>query len=86
MTAELDDPRSFKRAMRELAGEASKTQIEEAVREAVEIANRGFKEAADDPPAEASLETWNMEPIIESVELRWEQGEPQGASTPRGSI
>jgi hypothetical protein len=78
MPAKLNDPRSFKRALQEIAGEVSKEQIQAAVEEAVEIANRGFAEAADNPPAEASLDEWNMEPIIESVEIRWEQGEPQG--------
>jgi len=78
MPAELDDPRATKRAMRELMSVAGKEQIQAAVEEAVAIANRGFAEAADDPPADASLDEWNMEPIIESVELRWEQGEPQG--------
>jgi hypothetical protein len=78
MPAELDDPRATKAAMREIASVAAKEEIEAAVKEAVKIANRGFSEAADDPPADASLEEWNLEPIIESVELRWEQGEPEG--------
>jgi hypothetical protein len=78
MAAELRDERSFRRALREISGQVGKEQIQAAVEEAVEIANRGFAEAADNPPAEASLDEWNMEPIIESVEIRWEQGEPQG--------
>jgi len=78
MTAELDDPRAVKQGMREAVGVAGKEEIQAAVEEAVEIANRGFAEAADNPPAGASLDEWNMTPIIESVELRWEQGEPQG--------
>lgn len=78
MTAELDDPRAFKRALREAAGVAGQEQIEEAVREAVKIANQGFREAASDPPDGASLDEWHLEPIIESVEVYWEQGEPEG--------
>jgi len=78
MTAELGDERSFRRAMRTVMSEFGKEEIEEAVREAVEIANRGFREAAQDPPADASLDEWHMEPIIESVEVYWEGGEPQG--------
>jgi len=76
--AELDDPRSFRRAMREIAGTAGKDEIEAAVREAVEIANRGFREAASNPPADASLDEWHLEPIIESVEVYWEGGETEG--------
>jgi len=78
MPGELADERSFRRAMREAAGVAGKEQIQEAVEEAVRIANRGFREAASNPPDGASLDEWHLEPIIESVEIRWEPSEPQG--------
>jgi len=78
MTAELGDPRSFRRAMREAAGVAGTEQINQAVREAVDIANRILREVGESPPPGASLNEWSMESIADSVELYWEQGEPSG--------
>ena len=78
MTAELGDERSFKRALREAAGVAGKEQIEQAVREAVDIANRILREVGSSPPPGATLDEWSTEAIADSVELEWEQGEPQG--------
>jgi hypothetical protein len=78
MTAELGDPRSFKRAMREAAGVAGTEQINQAVREAVDIANRILREVGSNPPPEATLDEWSMDAIADSVELSWEQGEPTG--------
>jgi hypothetical protein len=78
MTAELGDERSFKRAMREVAGEVGREQINEAVREAVEIANRILMEASDSPPPGASMDEWAMGSIADSVEIRWTKGESEG--------
>jgi len=78
MTAELGDEKSFKRAMREVAGEVGREEINAAVRDAVEIANQALRDAADNPPEGASMESWSMESIAESVEVRWEQGESEG--------
>jgi len=78
MPAELGDERSFKRAMREAAGVAGKEEIQAAVEDAVRYANDAWWEAADDPPEDASLDEWHLEPIIESVEVHWEPSEPEG--------
>jgi len=78
MTAELGDERSFRRALREATGEISQEEINDAVREAVRIANDAFARAADDPPEGASLDEWHLEPIIESVEVYWESGSSEG--------
>ena len=85
MPAELDDPRATKRAMRTAMSVAGKEEIEAAVKEAVKIANRGFAEAADNPPAEASLDEWNMKPIIESVEIKWQPSEPSQGKLAKGT-
>lgn len=76
MTISLDDPRAFKASMREVMGEASKEEIESAIHDAVEWANRTLLEST--PPPEASMDEWNMEGIAESVEVYWTNGEPQG--------
>jgi hypothetical protein len=78
MPAELDDPRATKRAMREAMSVAGKEEIQAAVEDAIRYVNRRWSEAASDPPQGASLDEWHLEPIIESLEVRWEQGEPQG--------
>jgi len=78
MPAELDDPRSFRRALREAVGQVSADEIEDAVREAARRANESFREAAEDPPEGASLDEWHMEPIIESLEIRRVEGASEG--------
>jgi hypothetical protein len=78
MGAELGDERSFKRALREAAGVAGKEQIEEAVNDAVRIANRALREAGSNPPADATLDEWSVEAIAESVEVYWSPSEPEG--------
>lgn len=79
MPARLDDPRATKRAFREAIGEVSLEETLEAVHDAVRITNRLFAEAAQNPPPEASLEEWHLEPIIESVETHVEGGDSEGA-------
>jgi len=76
MTAELDDPQSYKRAMRSVVGEVAREEIVAAVEEAVEIANRHLLETT--PPESASSDEWHMEQIAESVETYWVKGESEG--------
>lgn len=63
--------------MREAIGEAAKPEIEAAISDAVQYANEHLAEST--PPPEASMDEWHMESIIESVDVYWEGGEPQGA-------
>lgn len=77
MPVELGDERSFRRAMREAVGEAGREAIDAAVQDAVNIANRVLLEST--PPEGASQDEWHMEPIAESVTLRWESGQSEGA-------
>jgi len=76
MTAELGDERSFKQAMREAAGVAGKEQIEAAVHDAVEIANRALREVGQNPPPGATLDEWSVEATADSVEVYWSPSEP----------
>lgn len=76
MGAELGDPRAVKRAFRQAITELSKEEVEEAVEYAVDVANDRL--VNNTPPPGASLETWHMEGIAESVETYWTPGEPQG--------
>jgi len=78
MTAELGDERSFRRAMREAASVAGKEEIEAAVHDAVEIANRALREAGSNPPPDATLDEWSVEAIADSVEVYWSPSEPEG--------
>jgi hypothetical protein len=78
MTAELGDERSFKRGLREIATEVGKERIQAAVDDAVRMANRALREAGNNPPPEATLDEWSVEAIADSVEVYWENGEPEG--------
>jgi len=78
MPAELDDPRAFKRAMREVTGEVSEAEIEQAVRDAARRANEAFRDAAEDPPEGASMDEWHLEPIVDSLEIRRVEGDSEG--------
>jgi len=78
MSAELGDPESFKRALREASGEVSIEEIRDAVEQAAEYANENFRRAGENPPAGASMPEWNMQPIIDSLEIRRVEGETQG--------
>jgi len=76
MPAELGDERSFRRAMREAAGIAGKDEIEDAVHEAVDLANDMLLNST--PPPEASLEEWHMQSIADSARTYWSPSEPEG--------
>lgn len=78
MPAELGDKRSFKRGMREAIGEAARPEIEAAIEDAVRFANDALRRVAENPPEGATLESWSMQSIIDSVEVYWEQGESEG--------
>jgi hypothetical protein len=79
MTAELGDPESFKRAMREATGVTAREEIQAAVEDAVRFANRALREVGNNPPPGATLDEWSVEAIAESVEVYWEGGESEGA-------
>jgi len=76
MPGRLDDERSFKRALREAAGEVGREEIQAAINDAVRYANRALLN--ETPPDGASMDEWAMQPIADSVEVYWEQGESQG--------
>lgn len=78
MTGELGDERGFKRALREAMGVAGRDEIEAAVHDAVEIANRALRELGENPPPDATLDEWSVEAIADSVEVYWEEGESEG--------
>lgn len=78
MTAELGDERSFKRALREVAGEIGKERVREAIEEAVRLSNQALLEAGQNPPDGATLDEWNTQAIADSVEVYWEQGTSEG--------
>ena len=78
MPGSLDDPRSFKRAMREATGEVAREEIQQAVEDAVRYANRALRQAGQDPPADATLDEWSVEAIADSVDVRWEPGTSEG--------
>jgi len=79
MTAELEDPEAFKRAMREVVDEVSAEEIREAVEEAARRANESFERASADPPEGASMDEWHLQPIIDSLTIRRVEGQSQGA-------
>lgn len=76
MGGRLDDPRSFKRALRTAAGEVGREEIQQAVEDAVRYANNALLN--DTPPEGASMDSWNMRPIADSVEVYWESGQTEG--------
>jgi len=76
MTAELGDPESYKDALRTIAGEVGREEIEKAIDDAVRIANQHLLETT--PPEGASMDDWHVESIAESVEVYWEAGESEG--------
>jgi hypothetical protein len=78
MTAELGDEKSFRRAMREAAGVAGKAQIQEAVEDAVRMANNALRQVGQSPPPDATLDEWSVEAIADSVEVYWSPSEPEG--------
>jgi hypothetical protein len=78
MTGEIEDERSFKRAMREAMGEVGREQIQEGVEDAVRFANDALRQVGESPPPDATLDEWHVQPIIDSVEVYWEQGESEG--------
>jgi hypothetical protein len=78
MGAELGDPRSFKNALREAAGEAGREQIQAAVEDAVRIANDALLKLGENPPDGASMDEWSVQAIADSVEVYWEEGESEG--------
>ena len=82
MTFSLDDPRAFKRAMREATGQAAKSEIEAAIHDAVGYANDHFLNSS--PPEGASMESWNMQPIVDSLEVYWEPSEPSEGKLAKG--
>lgn len=77
--AELGDPRSVKRAMREVMGVAAKEDIEAAVHDAERYANRILHEVSRNPPPDASLDSWALRSIAESSRTYWSPSEPEGA-------
>jgi len=76
MPAELGDERSFKNAMRTIGEEYGRDAIEEAVSEAVRIANDHLRQTT--PPEGASMDDWAVESIADSVEVYWESGQSEG--------
>lgn len=84
MTAELGDERSFKRALRTAMGEAGKEDIEEAVDDAVQIANRALREIGNNPPPGATMDEWSVEAIADSVEVSWAPSEPSEGKLSKG--
>lgn len=78
MAAELGDPESFRRALREATGEISSEEIREAVEQAAEYANEAFARASQDPPDGASMDEWHMQPIIDSLTIRRVEGASEG--------
>lgn len=78
MGAELGDERSFKQALRTVASEHGREEINQAIEDAVRYANQALREAGENPPEGASMDEWSTQAIADSVEVYWEEGKSEG--------
>ena len=82
--AELGDPESFKRGMREIVSETAKEEIEAAVHDAVDIANDILRNQT--PPEGASMDEWAMDTIADSARTYWDPSEPSAGQLDKGDV